>query len=459
MSSSSHHHPGNGRGGFSIREFTHNEASGGILLLACAVIALIWANSPWSDSYVDLWNYKLRLGTVHFDLNETLKHWVNDGLMAIFFFVVGLEIKREVLAGELASIRRAALPGIAALGGVLVPAGIYILINMGHEGSEGWGIPMATDIAFALGVLAILGSRVPLGLKVFLTALAIVDDIAAVLVIALFYTSEVHWEALGVAGAIFAVLVGANKIGVRKAWIYGALGIGLWAAVFESGVHATVAGVLLALTIPATSRIDAVALLERGRRSLDAFDRAGVSGENVLTNNARQDALAELEDAVEGAGAPLYRLEHALHSWVAFLIVPLFALANAGVKIEGNIGDALGNRVTIGIIAGLFIGKQVGISLFTWIAVRAGIAPLPDHVSWRQIYGASLLAGIGFTMSLFVADLAFSGIDEQHLLTSAKLGILVASSIAGVIGWYMLSHTKPTIRATDESRGGDIDVD
>jgi NhaA family Na+:H+ antiporter len=456
MAAHRHDDHGNGRdtnhrGSFSIREFAHNEASSGILLLVCALIALVWANSPWSDSYTDLWNYKVRLGTVHFDLNETLKHWVNDGLMAIFFFVVGLEIKREVLAGELASVRHASLPAIAALGGVLVPAAFYYAINAGHPGSEGWGVPMATDIAFALGVLAILGDRVPLGLKVFLTALAIVDDIVAVLVIALFYTSGVNWDALALAGGFLAVLVGANKLGVRKAWVYGLLGIGLWAAVFESGVHATVAGVLLALTIPASTRFDAGAFLTKSRRSLAAFERAGNQGESVLTNSARQEALAELDDAVEGAGAPLHRLEHALHPWVAFLIVPLFALANAGVHIEGGIADALGNRVTLGVIVGLVLGKQVGITLATWIAVWSGAASLPERVSWRQIYGASLLAGIGFTMSLFVADLAFSGADETEMLTSAKLGILIASAIAGVIGWYLLSHSQSEDVVADSS--------
>lgn len=429
-------------GAFSIREFAHNEAAGGILLLACALIALIWANSPWRDAYDDLWQTKLTLGAVHFNLNESLRDWVNDGLMAIFFFVVGLEIKRELLAGELASPRRAALPVIAALGGVLVPVTLYVAFNAGHPGSGGWGVPMATDIAFALGVLAILGERVPIGLKVFLTALAIVDDIAAVLVIALFYTSEVDWGALGLAGGLLVVLLIANTIGVRQAWVYGLLGIGLWAAVFQSGVHATVAGVLLALTIPASTRLDPAAFLAKGRRSLKAFERAGDQGERVLTNGTRQEALSELEDAVEGAGAPLHRLEHALHPWVAFVIVPLFALANAGVRIEGGIGDALGNRVTLGVVAGLVFGKQLGVTLATWLAVRSGAGALPENVTWRHIYGASWLAGIGFTMSLFVADLAFSGPDEGELLTSAKLGILVASLIAGTTGWFLLSRIR-----------------
>jgi NhaA family Na+:H+ antiporter len=425
-------------GAFSIREFARNEAAGGLFLFACAVIALLWANSPWHDAYDDLWNAHVTLGTVQFHLDESLRHWVNDGLMTVFFFVVGLEIKRELLAGELASPRRAALPAIAALGGVLVPASIYAAINAGHPGADGWGVPMATDIAFALGVLAILGDRVPFGLKVFLTALAIVDDIAAVLVIALFYTSAVNWEALGVAGVILIVLFVANTIGVRRAWVYGLLGIGLWTAVFQSGVHATVAGVLLALMIPAATRFDPADFIVKGRRSLAAFERAGDQGERVLTNSARQEALAELDDAVEGAGSPLHRLEHALHPWVAFLIVPLFALANAGVRVEGGLGAALGNRVTLGVVVGLVLGKQIGVTLATWLAVRTGTASLPDGVTWRHIYGASWLAGIGFTMSLFVADLAFA--DDEHLLTAAKLGILVASVIAGGVGWFLLSR-------------------
>jgi len=423
---------------FSLREFVHDEAFGGILLLACALIALGWANSPWKQSYDDLWNAKVTLGTVQLNLTETLKHWVNDGLMAVFFFVVGLEIKREVLVGELASPRRAALPAIAALGGVVVPAGFYLLVNRGASGSEGWGIPMATDIAFALGVLALLGDRVPIGLKVFLTALAIVDDIAAVVVIALFYTAGVDWTALAAAAGVLVLLVVVNRLGFRQIWIYGALGLVLWVAVFESGVHATVAGVLLAMTIPAQTRLDPDRFLAKGRALLDHFDRAGEHGESVLTNGERQETLAELEATVEGAGAPLQRLEHALHPLVAFVIVPLFALANAGVVIQGGITDAVGNRVTLGIILGLVLGKQLGITLASLAAVRLGLTDLPDGVSRREIYAVSWLAGIGFTMSLFVADLAFSGAVEADQLASAKIGILLASAIAGGAGWLLL---------------------
>jgi NhaA family Na+:H+ antiporter len=435
--------------GFSLREFIHDEAFSGILLLLCALIALLWANSPWGATYDALWSTELTLGTVQYHLTETLRHWVNDGLMAVFFFVVGLEIKREVLVGELASPRQAALPAIAALGGVLVPAGIYLLLNRGTVGAQGWGIPMATDIAFALGVLALLGDRIPLGLKVFLTALAIVDDIAAVLVIAVFYTTQVTWVALGAAAVILVVLIAANRLGARRPVVYAVLGLALWLAVFESGVHATVAGVLLALTIPASTRIDPRAFLDRSRATLVAFDRAGSddeTGASILTNGERQEALAELEDVVEGAGAPLHRLEHVLHPWVAFAIMPLFALANAGVRIEGDLLGALGNRVTLGVVLGLVLGKQLGVTLAAWLAVRSGVTDLPEGVGWRHIYGAGWLAGIGFTMSLFVADLAFADPGEAGLLTAAKLGILVASLIAGVGGWLILRRGSSILR-------------
>src|SRR5687768_12583502 len=435
--------------GFSLREFIHDEAFGGILLLLCALAALIWANSAWGETYDALWSTELTLGTVQYHLTESLRHWVNDGLMAIFFFVVGLEIKRELLVGELASPRRAALPAIAALGGVLVPAGIYLLLNRGTDGGDGWGIPMATDIAFALGVLALLGDRIPLGLTVFLTALAIVDDIAAVLVIAVFYTAQVHWEALGLAAVIFVVLIVANRLGARRPVVYAVLGLALWLAVFESGVHATAAGVLLALTIPASTRIDPRAFLDRSRATLAAFDRAGSdeeTGASILTNGERQEALAELEDVVEGAGAPLHRMEHVLHPWVAFAIIPLFALANAGVRIEGDLGTALGNQVTLGVVLGLVLGKQLGVTLGAWLAVRSRVTELPPGVGWWHIYGAGWLAGIGFTMSLFVADLAFAGTAEAGLLTAAKLGILLASLIAGVGGWLILSRHAAILR-------------
>jgi Na+:H+ antiporter, NhaA family len=418
-----------------FQDFAHKQSSGGILLIIATVVALVWANSPLGESYAALWHTKLTVGVGDFSISKDLTHWINDGLMAVFFFVVGLEIKREVLVGELSSARNAALPVAAAVGGAVVPALIYLAINAGTEGSRGWGIPMATDIAFALGVLALLGERAPVALKVFLTALAIVDDIVAVLVIALFYTSEISWGALG-AGAVFlAALVVANLLGVGRTLVYAVLGAGLWLCFLLSGVHATIAGVLLAFTVPAVSFIDPGAFLERGRYVLDRFERAGEKGENVLANEERQAALHALNHAAYKLEPPLHELEHALHPWVVFAIMPLFALANAGVPLGGGVVEALTSPVALGIVLGLVVGKQLGITLFAWLAVRSGLSELPRGIGWRHVYGAGWLAGIGFTMSLFITDLAFS---EDSLVEVAKLGILGASLIAGVVGWAIL---------------------
>ena len=418
-----------------FQDFAHKQSSGGILLIIATAVALVWANSHWGDSYAALWHTKLTVGVGDFSISKDLTHWINDGLMAIFFFVVGLEIKREVLVGELSSPRNAALPIAAALGGALVPALIYLAINAGTEGAAGWGIPMATDIAFALGVLALLGDKAPVALKVFLTALAIVDDIVAVLVIALFYTSEISWGALGVGGLFLLALVVANLIGVGRTIVYALLGVGLWLCFLLSGVHATVAGVLLALTVPAISFINPGAFLERSRYVLDRFERAGEKGENVLANEERQAALHALNHAAYKLEPPLHELEHALHPWVVFAIMPLFALANAGVPLGGGNADALTSPVTLGIVAGLVGGKQLGITLFAWVAVKSGVSELPEGVGWRHVYGAGWLAGIGFTMSLFISDLAFS---DGSLVETAKLGILLASLVAGVVGWAIL---------------------
>jgi NhaA family Na+:H+ antiporter len=355
--------------------------------------------------------------------------------MAVFFLVVGLEIKREVLVGELSSLRGAALPVVAALGGAVVPALIYLAINAGTEGLAGWGIPMATDIAFALGVLALLGERVPAALKVFLTALAIVDDIVAVLVIAFFYTSEINWGALGVGVVFLAALIAANLIGVGRTLVYAVLGVGLWLCFLLSGIHATIAGVLLALTVPASSFINPGVFLERSRYILERFEKAGQKGENVLTNEERQAALHALNHASYKLEPPLHELEHALHPWVVFAIMPLFALANAGVSLGRGIVEALTNPVALGIVAGLVVGKQLGITLFSWLAVRLGVSELPEGIGWRHLYGVGWLAGIGFTMSLFITDLAFS---NGALVDAAKVGILAASLVAGVVGWTIL---------------------
>jgi Na+:H+ antiporter, NhaA family len=418
-----------------FQDFAHKQSSGGILLIIATAVALVWANSPWGESYAALWHTKLTVGVGDFSISKDLTHWINDGLMAVFFLVVGLEIKREILVGELSSIRNATLPVAAAVGGAVVPATIYLTINAGTEGSAGWGIPMATDIAFALGVLALLGQRAPAGLKVFLTALAIVDDIVAVLVIAFFYTSDISWGALGVGVAFQAALVVANLLGVGKTLVYAVLGIGLWLCFLLSGVHATIAGVLLALTVPTSSFMNPTAFLERVRYILDRFEKAGEKGENVLTNEERQAALHALNHAAYKLEPPLHELEHALHPWVVFAIMPLFALANAGVPLGGAILETLTSPVALGIVVGLVVGKQLGITLFAWLAVRSGISELPGDINWRHVYGAGWLAGIGFTMSLFITDLAFV---DGSLVDAAKLGILVASLIAGVVGWTIL---------------------
>lgn len=425
--------------------FAATESAGGIVLIACALVAVVWANSPWAAVYEHLWETHLAVRLGPAGLDYPLHYWINDGLMAVFFFLVGLEIKREVLVGELASVRRAALPIAGALGGMLVPAALYSLLNGGGPGERGWGIPMATDIAFALGVLALLGKRTPLALKVFLAALAIADDIGAVLVIAVFYSEGIAWAALAVGVALLLGLVAANQLGVRNPGVYLVVGVLVWLAFLKSGVHATVAGVLLAMTIPARTRIDTRDFLDRGRLILDEFDAADdQEGPGVLANRRQQSAIQEMETACEQAQAPLQRIEHTLHRWVAFLIIPLFALANAGVRLEADLGTAFGNPVTLGIVLGLVLGKPLGITLFSWLACRLRLAALPSGVSWRALHGVSWLGGIGFTMSLFIAALAFH---EPEMVGHAKLGIFAASLAAGVMGWLMLRGLAPSPHA------------
>jgi len=418
-----------------FQRFARTESSGGIVLIACTLAALAWANSPWWGGYERLWATELAFSLGGTGVSHSLHHWINDGLMAVFFFVVGLEIKREVLVGELASVRKATLPIAAALGGMLAPALIYTAVNGGGPGARGWGIPMATDIAFALGVLALLGPRVPLSLKVFLAALAIVDDIGAVLVIALFYTASISWTALSAAAMVVGVLLVMNRLGARQPVTYYLLALALWAAFLESGVHATVAGVLAAILVPARTRIATGEFLERGRELMDEFDEAGEEGDTVLCNQRRQEAIHALERACEAAQAPLQRIEHQLQPWVSFGIVPLFALANAGVHLSGEVVREVADPVAVGTILGLVVGKPLGITLFSWGVVRLGLAARPDGVSWRDLHGVSWLGGIGFTMSLFISALAF-GADVRA--TEAKVGILVASLLAGGIGWLML---------------------
>jgi NhaA family Na+:H+ antiporter len=419
----------------AFQEFTHLEAAGGLLLLVATAIALAWANSPWTSLYDSLWHTPIVIGIGGFGLAKPLSHWVNDGLMVVFFFVVGLEIKRELLVGELASVRRATLPVIAALGGMIVPAAIYLAFNLGGPGSNGWGVPMATDIAFAIGVLALLGDRVPLSLKVFLTALAIADDLGAVLVIALFYTAELNLVALGIGLGLWVVMLLMALFGVRRVGLYGLLAVLLWVAFLQSGIHPTIAGVLAAVTIPSTGKINTGSFRGRSRQLLDRFELADADpGTHQLTSE-QQEVVYSLAGLIQEVETPLQRLEHALHPWVTFLIMPLFALANAGVVIGAGILQSVTHPVTLGIGGGLVLGKLLGVVGFAWLAVSTGLAERPAGTTWRQFVGVGALAGIGFTMSLFIASLAFG---DTPLIDNAKVGILGASLVAGVLGTIIL---------------------
>ena len=423
-----------------FRRFASIEGSGGIILLLCTAAALIWANVG-GHSYHDFWHLPVAIEIGPYGLTNTLVHWVGDGLMAIFFFLVGLEIKREVLVGELASLKRAALPLMAALGGMIFPALFYVLINgTSGVGAAGWGIPMATDIAFALGVLALLGRRVPLSLLVFLSALAIADDIGAVLVIAIFYTAELSlgWLVFGLGVFLLAIL--ANKLGARNPITYGIIGLVVWLAFLKSGVHATIAGVIMAMAIPAKQRIDLSRFVAFAEYLLEKLRGAKNIDGSAFSTNEQMASMQTLENSVEQVMTPLQRYEHGLQPWVAWFIMPVFALGNAGVEIGASVFDDLTSPIGLGVIAGLVLGKQLGVTLFSWLSVKLGIADLPTGVTWRHIYGTSWLAGIGFTMSLFVANLAFgaSAAGEE-----SKIGILFASTIAGVVGYVILRTTKP----------------
>jgi NhaA family Na+:H+ antiporter len=420
-----------------FQRFVKLESSEGILLLICTVIALLWANSVWSDSYQHVWHTELSIGFGEVSTSRSLVHWINDGLMVIFFFVVGMEIKRQIVIGELSSLKKASLPVIAALGGMLVPAIMYGMVNKGSAGAGGWGIPMATDIAFSLGILALLGKRIPLQLKVFLMAFAIADDIGAVIVIALFYASGIAWTHLLTAGFILLLLIASNKLGIRSVSVYAILGFLLWMAFLDSGIHATVAGVLLAMTIPSRSNLDTRSFLAKTRSILAALEDGTRDEAAPNLEENQQATIRALEQAAEDLEAPTQRFEHALHPWVSYFIVPLFALANAGVRFDQGIISVLQSTVALGIVLGLVVGKQIGITLFAWIAVKTGLAAMPAHVTWRQIYGVSWLGGIGFTMSLFITGLAFV---PGPLTDLSKTGIYIASIIAGAGGLWILKR-------------------
>lgn len=428
----------------NFQRFVHSQVLGSIVLIVCALLAIIWANSPWSASYFHLWETELAftLGETTFSL--TLHQWLNEALMMSFFLLIGLEVKEQVLVGELSSVRQAMLPVGAALGGMIVPALLYTMLNGGGAGAAGWGVPMSTDIAFALGILALLGRRVPLSLKVFLATLAVADDIGAILVITFFYTGNIEVGGLVLAVGFWLVLYVLSRLGIYNAHIYFGLSIGVWFGFFLGGIHATIAGVVVAMAIPARTLVDPSGLVKR----FNELDFAHMRGHDVLRDHEQKDAVNELHDAVKDVTPPLVKLEHSLEPLVTFVVMPLFALANAGVVIGGNPGETVTSSVSLGIILGLFVGKPLGITLFTWLAVRSGLAQLPKRLTWGHIRAVSWLAGIGFTMSLFVTELAFAG--QPVLSDEAKIGILVASFISGVVG-YVLLHQVTRQHPTPES--------
>jgi NhaA family Na+:H+ antiporter len=425
-----------------FNRFFHSEVSGSVVLMACTIIALAWANSPWSQTYFDLAHTKVGFSWGDTSLYLSLQHWINDALMAIFFFVVGLEVKREIAIGQLSTLRQAALPVSAAVGGMLIPAGVYVAVNAGGQAVHGWGIPMATDIAFALGILALFGTRAPIGLKVFLTALAIADDIGAVLVIAFFYTANLKLGALAISGVFVLLIAGARAIGIRRPGIYLILAVGVWLSVLTSGIHATVAGILVAMLVPIRANIEPAKFLERARIRLAELESAELTHDSMVSDKAQLHALDDLLLTTGEMIPPGIALENHLHPVQAYLILPLFGLFNAGVVLGGDALSQKTDPVGIGIVLGLFLGKQIGVTGFSWIAIKSGLADLPDGVRWPHIWGASCLAGVGFTMSLFITELAF---DDPSHIGKAKLGILVASLISGILGMWILSRSLPKV--------------
>lgn len=421
-----------------LQEFVLLESSSGLVLLVCTALALAWANSPMAASYDATWASHLVVGLSDARLDMSVLHWINDGLMALFFLYVGLEIKREVLVGELSSLRMAALPVAAAVGGMVVPALLFSLVAGGTADARGWGIPVATDIAFALGVLTLMGDRVPATAKIFLAALAIADDLGAVAVIALFYTGDLNGPAMVLAAGLFAALLVSNRLGIRVLLWYCVLGFGLWLAVLHSGIHASIAGVLLAATIPAWSRGNVPTFHQGALEILDHLRELDPGPRTVLANERLLSLVDSLERACVRMQPPLYRLEDALAPWVTFGVMPLFALANAGVVLTGG---HFGDPLVLGILLGLVVGKPAGILLGAWIAVRTGYARLPRGLSWRHVAGLGLLGGIGFTMSIFIAHLALGDGERLH---AAKIAILVASAVAAAAGTVLLRTGAPS---------------
>jgi NhaA family Na+:H+ antiporter len=420
-----------------FQKFVRIESLSGMLLFGATVIALILANSALGDQFQALWQFEFGISTSGFKLIKPLILWINDGLMAIFFFLIGLEIKRELLIGELNSVKKASFPLFAAIGGMLVPVLVFLTLNRNPETANAWGIPMATDIAFSLAILRLLGKRVPLGLKVFLTAFAIVDDLGAVLVIAIFYSETIKWSLVLISLVMLAILFFSTYRGIYTKVLTLVFGVVIWYLFLKAGIHPTIAGVLLALTVPIRQKIRVSTYTENLRDMVDTICKEN-DPDAPLLNKKQIEEIDKLEDWTEQVQSPLQHLEHKLHNWVAFLIMPLFALSNAGVALSG---DMELNSMLSGIIAVcLVVGKLVGVTALSWIGVKLGLADLPNEVNFTQVIGIALLAGVGFTMSIFIANLAFFG--NAQLLNSAKVGILAGSLIAGFAGYLVLRFSK-----------------
>ena len=430
--------------------FLHSQTTTGIFLLAATIIALVLANSPYAQAYDHFFHTRIGFSIGSWHVYHSFSHWINDAFMAVFFFVVGLEIKRELLIGELSEMRLAILPILAAIGGMIVPALIYLSFNYGTPSQGGWGIPMATDIAFAISVLVILGRRVPSSLVTFLVALAIVDDLGAVVVIALFYTSDLNLLALFYSMLFFGGMILANFVGIRNYLFYFALGFGMWFFMLDSGIHATIAGVLAALAIPSKPFKNPLSFVPEAKRLLQEFEEYPVATD--MTMHERQKAILQsCKDSIDAVSSPAGILEHTLHLPVSLIIIPLFALANAGIKIEFvSFGEMLATPIALGVIVGLVAGKSIGIFGFSYAAIKMGIAKAPKGSTLKQMFAVSLLGGIGFTMSIFITDLAFEG--DALFITQAKAGILVASLIAGISGYLLLKRfASPQQREADRT--------
>lgn len=425
-----------------INQFIRLETSSSIILFSASILAIILANSPLGPDFLGFWKEYLSINLPGFELSKPLYKWINDGLMAIFFFVIGLEIKREILMGELSHIKKASLPLFAAIGGMIIPAGLFTILNSGNAGGEGWGIPMAADIAFSLGILTMLGKRVPLGMKVFLMAFAIIDDLGAVLVIAFFYSTNLIWSNIFVGIGIVAALMMLSYFNYYSKYLFFIAGVVVWVLFLKSGIHATIAGVLMALTIPLNRKTDTRLFYNRSKELLNTFMEDCSTQENKTVLSKKQlHTIDELEELTETTTSPLQHLEHNLHGWVSYLIMPVFALANAGVIFNFS-GDS-NLALSINIALSMIIGNVIGIFLFSWLAIKLKISELPENVNFKQLAGVSFLGGLGFTMSLFINNLAYS---DTVLVDSAKMGILIGSLIAGTLGYITIRMTvKPDV--------------